>query len=172
MIGACPFCGDEIIVGDDSCPGCGQSLHHLSAPTSQDEIEERIVRTRISALGPRKPLAARPDEPVSSVLRTMVRHDIGCVVVVDRAGKLQGVFSERDAVCKLNTNFADLANQPVSQFMTPAPETLQLDDRVAFAIQKMDVGGYRHVPILNGNEVAGMISVRDILRHVTECVYG
>ena len=51
--------------------------------------------------------------------------------------------------------------------MTESPETLEADDKIAFALHKMDVGGYRHIPILSDGEISGIISVRDILGHLT-----
>ena len=55
----------------------------------------------------------------------------------------------------------------MSQFMTSPVETLDLDDRIAFALHRMDVGGYRHLPILQDDRVMGILSVRDILDYVT-----
>ena len=60
-----------------------------------------------------------------------------------------GVFSERDALLKLNTAAAELSNRPVSEFMTPKPQTLDTDARLAFAVQRMDMGAYRHLPIVD-----------------------
>ena len=72
-------------------------------------------------------------------------------------------------VLKLNADAAELRDRPVSEFMTPNPETLQDSAKIAFAVQRMDLGGYRHVPIVSeeGN-LHGIISVRDILRYLTE----
>ena len=54
--------------------------------------------------------------------------------------------------------------------MTSPVETLELDDRVAFALHKMDLGGYRHLPVLSEGRVTGIISVRDILNHITKAL--
>jgi CBS domain-containing protein len=88
-------------------------------------------------------------------------------MIVD-AGKLAGIFSERDALMKLNTDAARFFDRPISQFMTPDPVTLETNDKIAFALHKMNVGGYRHVPILFGGKLAGVISIRDILRYLTD----
>ena len=53
--------------------------------------------------------------------------------------------------------------------MTPNPQTLRLDAKIAFALQRMDLGGFRHVPVVSRhNEPVGVISVRDILDYLTE----
>ena len=68
-------------------------------------------------------------------------------MVVDN-GKLVGIFSERDALMKLNIDAPKFLKRPISQFMTPDPVTLETNDKIAFALHKMNVGGYRHIPIL------------------------
>jgi CBS domain-containing protein len=88
-------------------------------------------------------------------------------MVVDR-GELVGIFSERDALMKLNVDAVTFFNRPISQFMTPNPVTLETSDKIAFALQKMNVGGYRHLPVLFNGKLAGVISIRDILRYLTE----
>jgi CBS domain-containing protein len=89
-------------------------------------------------------------------------------LVVDTAGKLLGIFSERDLLTKvagIHQSFADL---PVQQFMTANPETVTAKDTLAFALHKMDVGGYRHMPVVSEDQPAGVISVRDMVRHITQ----
>jgi CBS domain-containing protein len=51
--------------------------------------------------------------------------------------------------------------------MTPNPETVGPNDTVAFAMQKMDIGGYRHLPVVEDGIPIGIISVRDLMRHIT-----
>lgn len=164
----CPFCSAENIPGVDECEECGQPLSdaHLQAPAS--EIEESLVKDHISELRPKKPLAVAQDAPVGSVLEQMVANRIGCVIVADGDTPV-GIFSERDALLKLNTEAAALRDRPVSEFMTANPETLRDSAKIAFAVQRMDLGGYRHLPIVSEDgKMQGIISVRDILRYLTE----
>ena len=87
--------------------------------------------------------------------------------------KLVGIFTERDALLKLGTEAAALGDRPVSEFMTAHPQTLRLDAKIAFAVQRMDLGGFRHVPVVSKtNEPLGVISVRDILDYLTEKMAG
>ncbi len=69
---------------------------------------------------------------------------------------------------KLNTDAPKLLNHPISQFMTSGPVTLETNDKIAYALHKMNLGGYRHIPILFQGKLAGVISIRDILRYLTE----
>jgi CBS domain-containing protein len=86
---------------------------------------------------------------------------------VDAAGKLLGIFSERDLLTKIAGQHEPFSDLPLSQFMTPDPETVRATDTLAFALHKMDSGGYRHIPVVTGEQVTGIISVRDMLRHIT-----
>jgi CBS domain-containing protein len=164
----CSYCGSENIEGEDDCAECGQPLDniHLAPPTSG--VERSLLRDRISVLVPKRPITVAPTTPVGDVLRLMIEHRIGCVVVAE-GNRPVGIFSERDALRKLNTEASALAAREVSEFMTPNPQTLVADAKIAFAVQRMDLGGYRHLPIVGERgELVGIISARDILRHLTD----
>ena len=96
----------------------------------------------------------------------MIAAEVGAVLVVDAAGLLVGILTERDFLTKVagQPGFEAL---PVSRFMTPDPETVAPTDVLAYALGKMDAGGYRHLPVVSAGKPVGVISVRDILRHLT-----
>lgn len=164
----CPYCGAENIEGVDHCQECGQSLSDLYIAIPRTEVERSLSMDRIAELDPNAPVTVPPSTPVGDVLNQMVSASIGCVMVVED-GSLVGIFSERDALMKLNDRAAELFDRPVSEFMTDTPQTLSSEDKIAFAVQRMDLGGYRHLPIVDEEgSTAGVISVRDILRYLTE----
>ncbi len=163
----CPYCEAEIIEGADECQECGEALTELSRRIPTSSVEADLLRDRIERLWPKSPSAVDHDTTVADVLNRMVDERIGCVMVVDD-GKLVGIFSERDALMKLNTDAPKFLARPISQFMTPGPVTLETNDKIAYALHKMNVGGYRHVPILFHGKLVGVISIRDILRYLTE----
>jgi CBS domain-containing protein len=168
----CPYCESENIEGVDDCAECGQPLmdSHLAPP--QNAAERSLLGDRISVLVPKSPITTTATTPVGDVLRMMVEHGIGCVVVVDGERPI-GIFSERDALTKIGAEAADAAARPVSDFMTPNPQTLVASAKLAFAVQRMDLGGYRHLPIVGPQgELVGIISARDILRHLTDTMAG
>lgn len=172
MMILCPYCSSDNIEGTDDCAQCGQPLDesHLTPPKSA--VERSLLRDRISVLVPKSPITVSPATPVGDVLRLMVQRRIGCVVVADGDRPL-GIFSERDALQKINTDAPNLAARPVCEFMTPNPQTLVADAKIAFAVHRMDLGGYRHLPIVGERgELVGIISARDILRHLTEIMPG
>ena len=163
----CPYCEAENIEGVDACEACGEGLADLSLRVPLTSVEADLLRDRIERLWPKTPATVRPETPVADVLAKMVDAKIGCVMVVDE-GKLVGIFSERDALMKLNTDAPKFMQRPISQFMTAEPVTLETNDKIAYALHKMNVGGYRHLPILFEGKLAGVISLRDILRYLTE----
>lgn len=163
----CPYCGAENTEGVDACGECGQPLSDAYLPEPVTEVERCLLTDHVGTLAAKVPVTVAADAAIRDVLRTMVDRRIGCVVVAE-AGKPVGVFSERDALTKLHEHATKLGDKPVADFMTPHPETLQGDAKVAFAVQRMDVGGYRHIPIVDrAGALTGVISVRDILDYLT-----
>jgi CBS domain-containing protein len=168
----CPFCNTENIEGVDECEDCGAPLTdtHLAPPSN--EVEQGLLKDRVNVLSPKKPLTVSPGAPVREVLQLMVDQRIGCVVV-EEEGKPIGIFSERDALRKLNVNVVALGSKPVREFMTPQPQTLLATAKIAYAVQRMDLGGYRHLPIVGDHgELVGIISARDIIGYLTRKMTG
>jgi CBS domain-containing protein len=162
----CPFCGDENIDGADSCQECQQPLEFLSKPQPGSHLERSILKDRVYVLEPRQPIMVESRTPVRAVLDMLVGHSIGCVVIVS-GNELLGIFTERDALTRINADVAAVADRPISDFMTANPETVELDARIAFALHKMDIGGYRHMPVVEQGRIVGVISIRDILDYIT-----
>jgi CBS domain-containing protein len=163
----CPYCDAENIEGADECAECNQPLSELSIRVPTSSVEAELMRDRIERLWPKRPSTVSSDTPVGEVLKKMIAEKIGCVMIVE-GEQLVGIFSERDALMKLNVDAARLSSKPISQFMTREPVTLDASDKIAYALHKMNVGGYRHLPILFDGKLAGVISIRDILRYLTE----
>jgi CBS domain-containing protein len=70
---------------------------------------------------------------------------------------------------RVNVDAAKMADRPISEVMTVNPATLRSRDKISFAIHRMNVGGFRHVPILDADDrLVGVISIRDILRFLTD----
>ena len=93
----------------------------------------------------------------------MMEKRIGCLLVLED-GHLAGVFTERDVLNRLSSDLSQ-QDRPISEFMTPNPETITRQDSIAFALHAMDLGGYRHIAMVDesGNP-QGIISIRDIMR--------
>jgi CBS domain-containing protein len=165
---SCPLCDFVNIEGVDVCEQCGQPLDEMYLPDPKTAVERGLLSDTVSSLSPQRPVVATPQTPLREVLRLMAQHRIGCVLIVEQ-GRPVGVFSERDALLRVNTRAREWAERPIAEFMTPGPQTLTEDARLVFAVHQMDLGGYRHLPIVNrAGELRGVISVRDLLRYLTE----
>ena len=162
----CPYCGSEFTEGADICNDCQHSLTDLSHPSFETPVERGLMKDRIEALDPKQPLTATPQTTVAEVLAQMIDASIGCVMIVE-GDQLLGIFSEVDAVRKIGAGAANLASRAISSVMTTHPVTLEATDKIAFALHKMHVGGYRHLPITTDGKLVGVISIRDILGYLS-----
>ena len=167
----CPVCTHNNLPGAEQCAHCLLDLTQLDQPTAQDRVERSLLEDRVGALKPRPAVTLPPTATVGEAIRTMLERNVGALLVVDDAGKLLGIFSERDLLTKAASD-PDYAARPVRAFMTAGPETVRLTDPLAFVLHKMDGGGYRHLPVVQDGRVLGMLSVRDMLRHITRLCKG
>jgi CBS domain-containing protein len=163
----CPSCNYNNVPGADQCANCQQDLAPLDQPMPLDRVQRSLMNDTVCALRPRAPVVLGPGNTVGEAIQTMLAHNIGAVPVVDEAAHLVGIFSERDLLLRVAGQCDDYAGRPVAEFMTPRPETVRETDTLAFALHKMDSGGYRHLPVLRGGRLVGMISVRDLMRYLT-----
>jgi CBS domain-containing protein len=163
----CPHCGHDNFPGSEECSHCSMDLTQLDRPTAYNRIERSLMEDSVIVLRPKSPVTVRPATPVGITIQLLLDNDIGALLVVHEDGKLAGIFSERDLLTRVAGLFDSYAELPIHKFMTPNPETVTADDTLAFALHKMDVGGYRHLPVLHDGLPVGVISVRDMLRHIT-----
>lgn len=164
----CPDCGAENIDGADTCDSCGQSLTMLNKPQrAPSPVGDGMLRDKIQDLNPKQPVTTSPDTSLEAALHIMLEHKIGSILVIEDE-KLVGIFSERDAVNRVGVDFDALRNRPIREFMTPTPGTLEAENKIIFAVHKMAIGRYRHIPIVKGDRPIGMISIRDILQYAEE----
>jgi len=132
-------------------------------------IDARLFAEPIKSLHRRAGrVTVSPGTTIGQAARIMKEHRVGCVLVED-AGKLVGILTERDILTKLVGTGYDPATVAVDGVMTRNPETLTPEDPIAFALQRMSVGGFRHVPLVDseGGSV-GILSVKDIVDYLAE----
>lgn len=134
---------------------------------NEELFDTHALRSPINELPQLQPVVAvDPDTSIRDTINEMVNLRVGCVLVVED-GVLAGVFSERDVLSKVVANNIDMDATSVSELMTPRPETLPAGSELVFALHKMAIGGYRHVPLLgeDGAPVA-VVSMRDIVDYI------
>jgi CBS domain-containing protein len=101
-----------------------------------------------------------PDDPVADAAAAMVRRKVGSALIM-QSRFLAGILTERD-VLRAAASGGDLTNSPVSAWMTKDPEQASPDTTVEDALQLMLLHGFRHLPVLAGREVRGVVSLRDL----------
>jgi CBS domain-containing protein len=125
-------------------------------------MPERSVRSilRRRRLGPAI-VAARPDETVREAAVRMAQNCRASVLVVED-DRVLGLFTERDVLVRVVGAGRDPAATRLREVMTADPETIGADEPVAEAVRRMDEGGVRHLPVVDGGQVLGVLSTRDI----------
>jgi CBS domain-containing protein len=109
---------------------------------------------------------------VTEAIRAMQRDHRGCVLITDDGtdrSKLTGIFTERDVLFRIVDRGRNPAALPIGEVMTADPETLSVHASVAYVLNKMSVGGFRHVPVTDDeHRPAGVISVRDVVTFLVD----
>ncbi len=107
-----------------------------------------------------------PDKPISEAVRSMIEHRIGSLVV-KRAGKIVSIVTERDIVWAAGVHGTNLSNIKVSDIMATSLITCSGDDSVDHAMGLMTRNPgrqrIRHLPVMDGSELIGVISIGDIV---------
>ena len=161
----CPVCGWENLTGAEVCDNCGADLAGHDTPQPALSFHGRLLGEHLDELGAPPPLTVGPDTPIDVTIARMQAAEADCVLVtVDE--KLVGIFTDRDAVVRAAGT--RLEAMRVRDFMTPDPVVCRSDDPIAIAIHKMAVGGFRHIPIVEGGRPTGVVTARDVFHHLAE----
>ena len=108
-----------------------------------------------------RPLVGHPEDTVGAAAARMAQHRCGSILVCADE-KLRGIFTERDLLARVIAGGHDPATTRLAEVMTPDPDTIDATEPVAEAVRRMDEGCYRHLPVLEGGHVLGVISLRDV----------
>ena len=167
----CPNCGCDNLPGNEVCDNCHHDLTALDRPVGWNRVEKGLLEEHVVDLQRQVPHGAPvtilPSTTIQDALQILVHNNIGALLVVDDKGILKGIFSERDVLKKVAGIEESFATLPVSQFMSGKVEAVSVNDPLAFVLHKMDVGGYRHLPVVNHGKPVDVVSVRDMLHYIT-----
>ena len=121
------------------------------------------VARQISEIVRRRPLVSvDPDISVREAAQLMTSEKIGALPVV-RGGRLIGIFTERDALVRVLARGLNPEDTKLAEVMTADPITIDVRRPFKHALQMMVDGGFRHVPVVDGGSVVGILSARDAL---------
>ncbi len=159
----CPVCRFGNFPGDDTCANCGADLWNADTPQQVTTFRGELLGLHLDELGAPEPQVIEAEAPITQAIERMRAEGVDCLLVTE-AGALVGIFTDRDAILKVAGR--DVADLTVGDVMTHDPVILRSGDPVAVAIHKMAVGGFRHVPIVRDGVPVGVVSARDVFRHL------
>jgi CBS domain-containing protein len=107
--------------------------------------------------------SVEPEAKLAAAIKTLSERKIGAVLVMS-AGRIEGILSERDIVRVLGERGATVLDEPVSAVMTRKVVSCKQSDTVSGIMEMMTRGKFRHLPVLDGERVVGLISIGDIVK--------
>ena len=116
-------------------------------------VREIITRDR--------PLVGRTNDTVRTAAKKMAEHRCGSILVCD-GDQLRGIFTERDLLVRVVATGRNPARTKLVEVMTRDPDTVEGSAPLVEAVRRMDECGYRHLPVLEGNRLLGVITLRDV----------
>ena len=131
----------------------------------EQELGEAILNAPIRVLEPQPAVTLGEDAPIAEAIRLMLERSIGAILVL-RGGKATGIFTERDVLRRVVSAGVD-RSRPLREVMTPDPDTLGLEDGIAFALNRMILGGFRHIPIVDDSGAPqAVLSQREVVAFI------
>ncbi len=131
-----------------------------------DSFSAELLSVTLETIGKKAPVCVEEDARVGDVVKGLADRNHGCVLVT-KDGVLTGIFTERDVLRRVYGH-AD-PSTAIGDVMTRDPEAVAFHDTVAVALNKMTVGGFRHVPLVDiARRPVGVVSVRDIVDFLVE----
>lgn len=112
----------------------------------------------------REPYSTKASATVQEAAEYMATRNIGAICVLDDAGKLKGVFSERDLLKRIVVPGRDPHSVSVGEVTSDLRAVIQCDETPHQALERMELIGTRHLPVVDGERWVGMLSMRDLLR--------
>ena len=104
------------------------------------------------------------DTSLEDAIKALAQHRIGAVVILDAQEHIAGVFSERDAVRAISEEGADALRRPISDLMTRKVISCSREDSLDQVLEQMTKGRFRHLPVVEGGQLCGIISIGDVVK--------
>lgn len=133
------------------------------------QLEGALLSDTVQLLTPSEPLCVSPETTVHDAIGQMVASRRASVVVVDPAGRLIGIFTERDVLTRVVGQGRDVQRTTLAEVMTREPEALTPGDRICYAVNRMSHAGYRTIPLVDeARRPIGVVTVSDVVRWLAE----
>jgi CBS domain-containing protein len=110
-------------------------------------------------------ISIEPNATLENAVQMLTQHRIGALLVLGPDRRVVGILSERDVVRALAERGASVLTQPLSQVMTRRVVTCSPSDSVGVLMERMTTGKFRHLPVIEQDQVTGIISIGDVVKH-------
>jgi CBS domain-containing protein len=118
-------------------------------------------RNMLDIVRDRNPLVLPSTMSVKAACQHMRKRRVGSVLIAKSDRQLVGIFTGRDAVCRVMAEGRDAEKTTLQEVMTCEPTTLAPDDDAIKALRLMTDGGFRHIPVVDGEKIVGVVSRGD-----------
>lgn len=139
---------------------------------STGSFDASLLRESVRVLPARHPLLFAPHHSVTEAMRSMQKEHRGVVVVTEDGtpeSPVLGIFTERDVLHRVVDGGRNPMTLALAEVMTRDPETVPVEASVAWVLNKMSVGGFRHVPVVDRDRrPVFVVSVRDVVEFLVE----
>ena len=119
----------------------------------------------------REVLTSAPHYSLREAAQLLGERRVGALVVADATGRVLGILSERDIVRAIGAHGAEALSTPVSQHMTAAPTTVAEDVESDELMDLMTAGRFRHLPVVEGERLVGIVSIGDVVKHHVDALH-
>jgi CBS domain-containing protein len=127
-----------------------------------------VVVARILAAKGSDVITTEPHRTLAEAAALLMARNIGAAVVTDAHGRVLGIISERDIVHAVGKGGAAVLEEAVSKHMTAPVVTTHENEYIHTAMEKMTVKRHRHLPVVDGEKLVGIVSIGDVVKHRLE----
>jgi CBS domain-containing protein len=146
-------------------PAAGQK-RVPETPEDKTDAPRRVRSHSVTQLQTDDYVCIEPTTPLHEAIIRMKEDEGGCAIVCE-AGRIVGIFTERDLISKVISEGVEM-NSPVSRYMTATVETVSADATIGDVVELMNRKGYRNIPLVRDGQLSGSISVFDIIIYLAE----
>lgn len=146
-----------------------EELEGYGHKKAKNELSVEALRVPLSSLDAAKAETLSLGASVEDAVRIIQQPGTSCVVITDDDDKLVGLITERDLCTRVIAKGLDPKRHTVEEVMTTEPMKLRTDQPLTHALAQMDVGGYRHIPLIDKDgRPAGVITARRVINYIVE----
>jgi len=133
------------------------------------QLKGALLSDTVKLLAPSEPIRLTAETTVREAVTKMVANRRAAVVIIDAEGRLIGIFTERDVLTRVVGQGRDVERTRLGEVMTKDPEALSPQDRICYAINRMNNAGYRTVPLVDADRrPIGIVTVSDVVKWLAE----